>query len=110
MNLQKGYKVFSQTLTALNSIRSLIRTTLDLKKLLTPSKGGTKKESKKDSSKDSSKDSIQQIAKENQLHGALLHLGYTRLQADKAVKELSGRLTSEPLPELIRAALGILNG
>lgn len=102
MDAEKAVKIFSKTLTALVSLRSLVRSGVGIKKLLNAPGDGAKKEvSKKESKKDDKK--------QKQLHGALLGLQFSRAEADRAVKELSDRIETDDLSDLVRAALGILN-
>lgn len=91
---KQAFKVFSQTLTALNSLRSLWRSTSGIRKLLTSETKSTV-----------AQDPKQSEVKANQLKGALVSMGFSKGEADRAVKKLSGKLHSEELPDLLRAAL-----
>lgn len=99
IDFEKTAKILSRGLTALVSLRSLARSGIGIQKLLAAPKAA------KSEDKPAKKDD----KKEKQLHGALTSLGYKRPEVERAVKELSGKINSDPLPDLVREAIGILN-
>lgn len=102
IDFEKTAKILSRGLTALVSLRSLVRSGVGIQKLMAKPKAEAKKEEPKPAKKKDDK-------KEKQLRGAMIHMGYKLPEVDRAVKELSGKIDSDPLPDLVREALGILN-
>jgi Holliday junction resolvasome RuvABC DNA-binding subunit len=97
IDVEKTAKILSRGLTALVSLRALFRSGVGIKKLL-----NTNSESKVSTPKRDDR-------KSKQLHGALVGMGYNRSEADRAVKELSEKIETESLSDLVRAALVVLN-
>jgi len=98
MDVQKLGQIASKTLTALVSLRALWRSGSGIQKILAQPKN-----------KAESKTKSQNAVKQKQLYGALKGMGYSGPETDRAMKELSEKIESENLPDLVRAALGILN-
>jgi Holliday junction DNA helicase RuvA len=48
-------------------------------------------------------------AKAELVHGALTRMGYRPAEAERAVAALGARVDEEPLPDLVREALGVLS-
>lgn len=98
IDVEKTAKILSRGLTALVSLRALFRSGVGIKKLLSAAGSESKVSAPKRDDR-----------KSKQLHGALMGMGYNRLEADRAVKELSEKIDTESLSDLVRAALVILN-
>lgn len=93
MDAEQLVKISSKALTALVSLRALFRSGVGIKKILTKPAKLTKPDA----------------VKAKQLHGALRGMGYTVPEVERAMKELSNRIDSDSLPDLVKAGLGILN-
>lgn len=98
MKGKEAYKIFSQAITALNSLRTLLRAAGAIKKLV-----GTQTE------QEENVDFKKVELKANQLRGALLNLDFKKADVDRTIKKLTGRIRSEELPELLKEALKELN-
>jgi Holliday junction resolvasome RuvABC DNA-binding subunit len=109
VDLERTAKILSRGLTALVSLRALFRSGVGIKKLLAEPKAEPKSGESKAKKEPAKAFKPTDEVKRTQLHGALLQMGYSRPNVDHAVKELSGKIDSDSLPDLVRAALGILN-
>jgi Holliday junction resolvasome RuvABC DNA-binding subunit len=111
MNPQQAYKLFSQALTAANSIRTLVRSSSAILKAFQPkvvNKAVSKTKVKESSTQ--KPDLIDHI-KAEQLKGALVNMGFGKDESYRTVQELITRddFNSHPLPYLLREALGLLH-
>ncbi len=108
MNPQQAYKLFSQALTAANSIRALVRSSLAIKKALQP-KSTIAKTKVKESLSTQRPDQIDHI-KAEQLKGALINMGFKKDESHRAVQELTakGDFNSHSLSYLLKEALVLL--
>lgn len=105
MNPQQAYKLFSQTLTALNSLRALARSSLAIKKALTP------KSVKITAESPYSKIEIIDRVKVEQLKGALINMGFSKDESSRTLQTLTDRedFNSCPLSDLLKEALILLH-
>lgn len=108
MNPQQAYKLFSQTLTALNSLRALARSSLAIKKALTPK---SVKIAAGSPASNYSKIEIIDRVKVEQLKGALINMGFSKDESNRTLQTLTdrGNFNSYPLPDLLKEALTLLH-
>lgn len=102
MDYHKAYKTVSHVLTALTAVRSLIRSSAGIKKLLSSG-------NQKNVALPVPAVTATVTVKQKQLQGALKELGYSAADVNRAVAELYDRLETDSLSDLLRRALTFLN-
>lgn len=110
MNPQQAYKLFSQALTAANSIRTLVRSSSAILKAFQPKVYHKVVDKTKIKEPVQRHDLIDHI-KAEQLKGALVNMGFGKDESYRTIQELitRGDFNSHPLPYLLKEALGLLH-